>query len=137
MIPAQLEVLDSGAYDLIVWDLYGTLINPNEADQVGMLALFDWVVPLFKKLKEKGITMAVLSTMSTRSIEAYLAHHQLEAYIQFVGGPDKGLIKPDGQALNYIIDYFAVSKPRAVMIGDSSVDRDCANNAGVEFILLP
>ena len=95
---------------------------------------YDGCADLLRGLSERGIMTAVLSNKPDEFVEAILGklypeHRFDEAWGQKPQYP----CKPDGAALNAILQLHSVEPQECVYIGDSNVDVYTAQNAGVKI----
>jgi pyrophosphatase PpaX len=81
--------------------------------------------------------IALLSSSRRYVIDWGLQHNGLENMFDLVlTADDVSSHKPDPEAILTALDRFGASKEQAVMIGDSRKDLGCAQNAGVDSILV-
>jgi HAD superfamily hydrolase (TIGR01509 family) len=88
---------------------------------------------VLQRLKS-GFGLAV-ATNRSNTIGDVLARHGLSTYFDIVvSSLDVRKPKPDPESLTKILEFFAVTAPEAVYVGDSWVDCETARNAGVPFV---
>ncbi|MFH1567219.1 MAG: HAD-IA family hydrolase [Gemmatimonadota bacterium] len=86
-------------------------------------------------LREAGLGLAIVSTKYRLRIEAILARDGLAgAFDVIVGGEDVPVHKPDPTGLLRAVDRLGSGPSTAVYIGDSTVDAETAQRAGVPFV---
>lgn len=79
--------------------------------------------------------MGVVSTKYRRRIEEVLARAELSGSFETViGGDDVGSHKPNPEGLLLALDRMRVAPADAVYLGDSVVDAEAAQRAGVAFV---
>lgn len=80
------------------------------------------------------VPVGVCSLNCEAACRIALERHDLDAHVQSVVGRDSGpWKKPDPDPLLAVLDALDVSPDRAVFVGDSESDAECAANAGVAF----
>jgi HAD superfamily hydrolase (TIGR01509 family) len=89
---------------------------------------------ILEKLKEKGI-LRVINTNRTTSMEHIMDRFNLRPYFEMVvTALDVKNPKPHPESIEKIIAAFQLKKEEAVFVGDSEVDRQTAESAGVRFV---
>jgi len=84
--------------------------------------LYSFVIPLFKKLKQKGYKISVLSN-TTYAHGSKIKKMKLKKYVdKFFFSYEIGSIKPDLRNFKYILSYFKIKPSEALMIGNSYKD---------------
>ncbi len=90
---------------------------------------------LLKKLQTEGIQLAVASNKYQRGTEDLIQHFFPEILFIAVFGQREGIaVKPDPTIIHDILAISKTKKTQVIYIGDSGVDMQTANNAGVEAI---
>ncbi len=112
--------------------VYGRIFGENCTYHV---APYEGVEETLKALKENGVQMAVLSNkphMQTVDVVKSFFEDGIFGYVQ---GQQEGIPrKPDPTALLLIAQRFGVKPEECVYIGDSDVDMDTGNAAGMETV---
>jgi phosphoglycolate phosphatase len=86
-------------------------------------------------LADTGATLAVVSTKFRRRIESVLAREELrEPFSVIVGGEDVTAHKPDPACLFAACAALEASPSECVYVGDSVVDGQAADAAGMPFV---
>lgn len=68
--------------------------------------------------------------------KSHVLHHYIDHwYYQEYSIQQTGFAKPDPRALTGILSSLSVAANQAMLVGDSPSDGECANGAGVPFIL--
>ncbi len=97
--------------------------------------IFKNVPGKLKELKEKNFKVGIVSTKFSFRISDILKRDNLDNYVDIViGGDNVNKHKPDPQGLLEAISLLSTARNEAVYIGDSIIDAETAENAGVEFI---
>ena len=93
------------------------------------------VTALLEELKSKGIKLAVLSNKPHLQTIAVVNEILGEGLFDWVQGQQEGVPrKPDPTAALYIAEKFQLPKEACVYIGDSDVDMQTGNAAGMKTV---
>lgn len=95
------------------------------------LHLFDGVPELIADLKASDYQLAVATGKSRSGLNRSLLHCGLGRFFSATRCGDECFSKPHPQMLGELMDEFAVSPERTLMIGDTTHDLQMAINAGV------
>ena len=96
---------------------------------------YDGLVQALDELRRLGVRTAVLSNKPQQDTVKTVAHFFTLARFDLVYGQREGVpTKPDPTALYGIVKELGVAKEDCVFVGDSDVDMQTANNAGMEKI---
>ena len=99
------------------------------------VAPYEGIVELLQELKESGVELAVLSNkphLQTLDVVATYFEPGMFCYVQ---GQQEGIPrKPDPTAARKIAEKMGVAPEECVYIGDSEVDIQTANAAGMESV---
>lgn len=86
-------------------------------------------------LHARRIPLAIVSTKYRYRIESLLDREGLRGLFQvIVGGEDVAAFKPDPQGLWLAADLLGVAPERCLYVGDSVVDGEAAQRAGMPFV---
>jgi phosphoglycolate phosphatase len=103
----------------------------------------DRTIPLFEgaretlaELHEAGYWLAVATGKSRAGLDRVLDATGLEKYFHATRTADRTFSKPHPAMLLELLDEFAVSAGRALMIGDTTHDMQMAQNAGVDAVAV-
>lgn len=119
----NIEVSDLEAfidrYKLFYFDyISDSLIYPNTLEAL-------------EYLKDKGISISLLTTKAQDQAEKILQHFDLTKYFSVIVGRRKEMkIKPAPDALWHICEMTGISPKQTLMVGDSELDIRCGKNAG-------
>ena len=100
------------------------------------LMLFDGVLELIAELKASDYLLAVATGKSRLGLGRSLLHCGLGDYFSATRCADECFSKPHPQMLEELMDEFAVSPDRTLMIGDTTHDLQMAINAGVASLAV-
>ncbi len=89
------------------------------------------VVEVLKALKSRDIKVGVMSNKFQSAAEEVCEHYFEGLYDMVVGESEYCRRKPAPDGLNMICDKFEVSKDEAIFFGDTEVDVQTGDNAGV------
>ncbi len=96
--------------------------------------LFPETLRVLRTLKERGAKVGIISTKYRFRIHDTMDQHLPADFLDIVvGGEDVSRAKPDPEGLLYAIRQLGVKKKRVLYIGDSTVDAETAQAAGVDF----
>ncbi len=90
-------------------------------------------------LKEINLLSVVLTNNSRQSVNNYLTNEKLQYLQEFktiITRDDVSAMKPDPAGLFFILQKFNSNKSEVVYIGDSYIDAEAAQAAGIRFILV-
>lgn len=113
----------------------------------GIVHVYDGITDLLGELRTRGYLIGVATSRTTYSLWNYLRQFDMEEYIDAaVTMNDVKRHKPDPDTLTVAIAKLAGLAPgedipedilaESVMIGDTGFDVGCANNAGVDSVLV-
>ncbi len=108
----------------------------RRADQVmnEMTVLFETVPEAVRRLQGEGKKLAIVSTKYRSRISEFLQREGLlEAFEVIVGGEDVLRHKPDPEGLQLAVERLGCRLQDALYVGDSVVDAEAAQQAGVSF----
>lgn len=113
-----------------------TRLFMEKADEVmvASASLYPWTLPLLKRLREKGVKTAIVTTKARFRIEGIFEKFGALDLVDVIVGCDMVKNeKPHPEALLLALNELHTSPERAIYIGDSTVDARCAQSAGVPF----
>ncbi len=94
-------------------------------------------IPLYPHVKEvlehfKDKTKIIVSNKRDEFILTILDNHNIAGYFEeILGGDTAPCLKPDPCAIEVLLEKYQVTKNRAIVIGDMTVDIETGRNAGV------
>ncbi len=102
----------------------------------GFVRLFDGMVPLFKKLKEMGYSLGIVTSRIAEEYQNDFARFGILEYFDIaVCAEDTVRHKPDGEPLECYMKRAKAEKSEVLYIGDSKYDMECAKAAGADCAL--
>ncbi len=97
--------------------------------------LYPDTLPVLTALKERGVQIGIISTKYRFRIREKMDLHFPEDFFDIiVGGEDVQYEKPDPQGIRFAMEQLGTTAPEVLYIGDSTIDAETAQNAGVDFI---
>lgn len=105
-------------------------VNKNDIET----PLFEGVESLLKKLTAQGCLLAVATGKSRKGLDRLLALTGLADYFVITQTADEAESKPSAQMLSNILAHTGISPKDAIMIGDSKLDLQMANNIDMDSI---
>lgn len=100
------------------------------------LSLFDGAFELIEELHGQGYLLAVATGKSRLGLNRAMGYSGLGEYFSASRCADECFSKPHPQMLDELMDEFAVSPERVLMIGDTTHDLQMAINAGVAHVAV-
>ena len=99
-----------------------------------MTKLYPSAVPTVRALHERGALLGVISTKFRFRLSITLEEYGiLDLFSVIIGGEDVAAAKPDPQGVLLALDRLGIAKSDVLYIGDSVVDAQTAERAGVDF----
>lgn len=99
--------------------------------------LFTETPGIIKGLYNKGIKLGIVSTKFRYRIEAILRRENLLNFFEvIVGGEDISTLKPNPSGLLLAVKKLNITSSEVIYIGDSIIDAETANRAGIPFIAV-
>ena len=103
----------------------------------GMVTLFDGIREMLLDLRRRGYKMAIATSRLTGSFREYMDMFDLWPFFDaYVCKEDAQHHKPNPQQCLVALAKLDATPEEAVMLGDTRFDIGCANNAGVDSILV-
>lgn len=108
----------------------------KKADEVMVKCtrFYDNAIAVLQVLQSAGVKVGIVSTKYAYRIRDSFAQQAGSFPVdEIVGGEDVSAHKPDPEGLNMIIKRFNAENYQVLYIGDSYIDAQTAQNAGVDF----
>lgn len=97
---------------------------------------YDGIYELLKNLKQDGYLLGVVSNKNDDKVQPLInkIFPKMFDAIQgtYIGKP----VKPDAYISNLVLEKLGITGTEAIMIGDTEVDMQTANNANMDYILV-
>lgn len=109
----------------------------QETHKGELVYVFDGIRELLTELKKRGYPLAIATSRTTWGTITYLEQYDLEGLFDIiVAMEDVKKHKPDPETCLVALRKLGAKPEEAVMLGDTRFDIGCANNAGVDSILV-
>lgn len=111
----------------------------QDSHQKGVVSVFDGVYELMHELRARGHKIGVATSRTSYSFWNYMKQFDLEDMVDaVVTMNDVTKHKPDPESLLVVLRKLDpdMDVADAIMIGDTKYDIGCANNAGVDSVLV-
>ena len=100
--------------------------------------LYPHVKSTLESLRKQGTKLVVITNKEAAFTEVVFRVHDLIQYFdQIISGDTLSTKKPDPAAIHYCLGTWQIEPSRALFVGDSSIDAQTAQRAGVSVWLLP
>ena len=133
-------------YSLFVFDWEGTLVDSTRRHMPHWKPLLPQDEPpvqvflgtkeVLLALKAKGCKLAVATGANRARLNSVMHAVGLDGLFDATVTVDEAPSKPDPSMLLQLMDQLHTEKKETVMIGDSQVDMEMAENAGVDAIFM-
>ena len=111
----------------------------KKADEImaDLTKIFTETPSIIKGLCDKGFKLGIVSTKFRYRIEAILNREKLlDFFVVIVGGEDVSTLKPNPFGLLLAVKKLDLTSSEVIYIGDSIIDAETANRAGISFIAV-
>jgi phosphoglycolate phosphatase len=133
-LPETLTQLSGEQDDALRRKFAGLFVKRADQVMADLTTVYDYVPQAVARLKQKGLTLAIVSTKYRYRIEEILTRDGLLGFFTtIVGGEDVKLHKPDPAGLSLAMRQLAASPGKTLYAGDSLVDAEAAKRCGVDF----
>lgn len=110
-------------------------LNYYRAKPVVETKIYPGVVPILKQFIKAKIKLAICTNKPGVMANIVLQRLNLNNYFEIiVAGDEVKKPKPHADHINIILENMKVKPEAAAMVGDSDIDLQCAQNAGIEFV---
>jgi HAD superfamily hydrolase (TIGR01509 family) len=108
-----------------------------QTEDMEKLKIFDGVIDILEFLKSHNKEIIMCTNRMESLLRLALKYNGIEKYFtKVISCIDKGHKKPDPTCLSEIIDETGANKEEFIYFGDSLVDSQFAQNAGIEHIIF-
>ena len=126
------RALDSVGADKSHFDsVFKTYNDAYNASPYYLTEPYDGILELISKLKEKNITLAVLSNKPDFAVKATVEHFFGDSFSLVLGGRENIPLKPAPDSLLDLLSELQVGREEVIYVGDSEVDVLTARNAEI------
>ena len=118
-------------------EFYRLFVQRAEEVMTRSTVLYESVPATIKALHERGLRLGIVSTKYRRRINEILEREDLlHGFHVVIGGEDVEQHKPHPQGLLRAIEKVECSPASTVYVGDSVIDAELAQRAGVPLIVV-
>ena len=111
-------------------DFYAKNIDQNSKPLKGTIEFLNWA-------KNKNISMGVCTNKQERLAVDLLRKLDMNKYFEYIAGSDTfSFNKPDPRHLTEVVEIIGGDLKKTIMVGDSEVDANSANDAKLPFVLV-
>ena len=122
-------------------------VNPQESADVHrqfqlenadkLVTIFPGIKELLADLKEAGYVLGIVTSRTRESALRYMDMFAITSYFSdLVTCDDTTVHKPNPEPILLAMSKLGASAEESIMIGDSPFDIKCANNAGVDSVMV-
>ena len=108
--------------------------NAYDQAPLYLTEVYDGIFDLLAGLKEKGLVTAVFSNKPDSATRAVVSHFFREAFAHVQGAKPDVALKPAPDGVFAILEKLGVDKKDSLFVGDTIVDMETGENAGVETV---
>ncbi len=96
---------------------------------------FDGMVETLGELRKEGTRLFVV-TNKPHALADFIVHdHFGDCFLEVLGAKEGTPLKPNPAQVNEIVDKYHLKKEESLYVGDSYVDIDTGDNAGMDVVL--
>lgn len=109
----------------------------QEENNKGKVYVFPGVRELMDELRASGCKIGIATSRTRNSLTKYMKELGIEDCVdEIISVEDVTKHKPDPESVTALLDKFGGLPNEAIMIGDTKFDIGCAQNAGVDSVLV-
>ena len=123
---------DEGEQEL----MYQLMISYYKKHPVVHTRLYPGMDELLRSLKERGIFIGVISNKADEIVQEIIGTLSPVGFDYVQGAVRAMPLKPDPASLLAAIEHFSLSTDDVIYVGDSAVDAETADRAGVTSIIV-
>ena len=102
-----------------------------------LVTIFPGIKELLADLKEAGYVLGIVTSRTRESALRYMDMFAITSYFSdLVTCDDTTVHKPNPEPILLAMSKLGASAEESIMIGDSPFDIKCANNAGVDSVMV-
>lgn len=117
--------------DIMLNKMISTYRKYNKANHDSLCKVFDGVVEMLEKLKERNIKIAIVTSKKRDMAKRGLKVTNIFKYIDVIITPeDTTKHKPEGETAMKACEILKLDPKEVLMVGDSPYDLMCGKNAG-------
>ena len=108
--------------------------NAYDQAPLYLTEVYDGIFDLLVGLKEKGLVTAVFSNKPDSATRAVVSHFFGESFAHVQGAKPDVALKPAPDGVFAILEKLGADKKDSLFVGDTIVDMETGENAGVETV---
>lgn len=108
--------------------------NAYDKAPLYLTEVYEGIFDLISGLKERGVATAVFSNKPDSATKAVVAHFFGEDFAHVQGAKPEVALKPAPEGVFDILKKLEVEKSDTLFVGDTAVDMETGENAGVETV---
>ena len=109
----------------------------QEEHNAGKVYVFPGVRELMVELRARGCKVGIATSRTRHSLTNYMRDLGIEDCVdEIISVEDVSKHKPDPESVTAILEKFGAEPGAAIMIGDTKYDVGCAQNAGIDSVLV-
>lgn len=105
-------------------------------DNFQQVKVFDKIEEALAALSKMGISMGIVTSKTKEEFQNDFVHFGLDQYFELVVcADDTEKHKPNPEPILKLIEQAGIDNSKAIYIGDTKYDMECAYSAGIDFAL--
>jgi phosphoglycolate phosphatase len=129
--------LTSNSHPAAVSDFEAAFVERADQVMAQLTHMYPEVASTAKRLRDRGLTLGIVSTKFRYRIEHILDLHGMASeFSVIVGGEDVERLKPEPDALVLACQRLGVAHSEAVYVGDHFIDAMAAHAAGIPLVAV-
>lgn len=97
---------------------------------------YDGIIELLTYLKNNKYKMAIVSNKNDAAVKELVSYYFKDFIEAAIGAKEDVRKKPAPDTVNEAMELLKVNKENVIYVGDSEVDKQTADNAGIKCILV-
>lgn len=112
------------------------LWNRHMKEYYNLIKVYPGIEGLLKALKYRNITTGIVTSKTDEEYQDDFIPFGIADYFKYiVKSTDTKLHKPNPDPILKFLEISGVDPSKAIYVGDTTYDMECARNAGIEFAL--
>jgi HAD superfamily hydrolase (TIGR01549 family) len=113
------------------------ILHMNSVEKFNAVGMFDSTKEMLELIQNSGKLISVCTNRQYGSQKMIFEANNMTSYFaNIISCADEGHEKPDPYCLLKLIEKYDEPKDSYIYFGDSKTDRDFANNAGIDFLII-
>ena len=136
-VPTAITVMTGVVNEEILKECRAHFVGKADEIMTAKTVLFPDTISTLNYLRDNNIKMGIVTNKYRYRIEQTLNLYNLTEHIELViGNEDVINAKPDPEALNTASAKLNITKDKILYVGDSLVDAEAAERAGIDFVAV-